>query len=286
MSATTPRSPRLDARVARILVHVGALMVASVVAAAVLAPWIAPHDSVKAVADSLGEPFAPQAAYPLGTDELGRDELSRLLYGARVSLSVATVATALTLVFGLAVGLTAGYAGGLTDALLMRATDVVLAFPVLLLALALSALLQPGLIAIFLVIGLVSWTGLARAVRGEVLSLRSRDFVTAARALGATGWRVLWRHILPNAWPTILVMTVLNTSNAVLLDAGLSYLGLGVPAPTPSWGRMLSDSQTYYRSAPWLMLFPGVAIVYTVLGFNLLAYGVLGLAGARTRSGA
>jgi peptide/nickel transport system permease protein len=243
--------------------------------AALAAPWLAPYDPLRAVAQSIGEPLPPGGAFLLGTDELGRDVLSRLLYGARISLLVALAATAITVSIGVVIGVVAGYLGGWVDTLLMRATDVVLSFPALLLAIALAALFEPGLMTIFVVIGLVSWTGVARTVRGEVLGLRERDYVLAARALGATPGRLMISHVLPNALPTILVMGALSTSNTVLLDAGLSYLGLGVPVPTPSWGRMISDSQTYYRIAPWLMVFPGVTIVFAVIGFNLLGYGLL-----------
>ena len=262
------------ARRQEVLGWVGGAMVLALAVVAVVAPWAAPFDPLAAVADSIGEPFAPDATYWLGTDELGRDLLSRLLYGARVSLLVAAVATTLSVGIGVTVGLCAGYFGGWTDVVLMRITDVVLAFPALLLAMALAALFEPGLSALFVVIAVVSWTAVARAVRSEVLSLRTRDFVIAAQALGASPLRAVVRHVLPNVVPTVLVMAALSTSGTVLLDAGLSYLGLGVPVPTPSWGRMISDSQTYYRIAPWLMVFPGVAIVYAVAGFNLLGYGL------------
>ena len=265
----------------RALATLGSAMVAVLIVAAVAAPWVAPFDPLRAVADSVGDPFPPQARHLLGTDELGRDVLSRLLYGARISLLVATVATSLTLLIGVGIGVVAGYFGKWTDTLLMRFTDVVLAFPLLLLAIALGALLEPGLRSILIVIALVSWTGVARTVRGEVLSVRERDFVSAARALGAGPRRVILRHVLPNVLPTIVVMGALSVSSTVLIEAGLSYLGLGVPPPTPSWGRMLSDSQTYYRVAPWLMVFPGVAIVYTVAAFNFLGYGLLAMTARR-----
>ncbi len=267
----------------RYLAWVGGSMILLLVVVALAAPWLAPFDPLRAVADSFGDPFPPQARFVLGTDELGRDVLSRLLYGARISLLIAVVATSLTLVAGVTVGLCAGYFGGWVDTTLMRITDVVLSFPALLLAIALAALFQPGLTSIFVVIAVVGWTGVARTLRGEVLSLRERDFVASARALGATPSRLILRHLVPNVLPTILVMGALSTSNTVLLDAGLSYLGLGVPVPTPSWGRMLSDSQTYYRIAPWLMLFPGVAIVYAVVAFNLLGYGLLAITGRPDR---
>lgn len=259
-------------------------MIVLLVLLALAAPWLAPFDPLKAVADSLGNPLPPGPRYLLGTDELGRDVLSRLLYGAQISLLVALVATGLTLVIGATIGVCAGYFSGWVDTLLMRCTDVVLAFPALLLAIALAALFEPGLTAILVVITLVSWTGVARTVRGEVLSLRERDFVTAAHALGATPLHLMLRHILPNVLPTIIVMGALSTSSTVLLDAGLSYLGLGVPVPTPSWGRMISDSQTYYRLAPWLIVSPGVAIVYAVVAFNFLGYGLLAIVSRSDRT--
>lgn len=256
-------------------------MIVALAVVAAAAPWLAPCDPLKAVADSFGDPFPPGTPFFLGTDELGRDVLSRLMYGARISLLVAVVATTMTCFIGVAVGVCSGYFGSWADTLLMRMTDVVLSFPALLLAIALAALFEPGLTSIFVVIGLVSWTGVARTVRGEVLSLRERDFVSAARALGASPLRLIARHVFPNVVPTIVVMGALSTSNTVLLDAGLSYLGLGVPVPTPSWGRMISDSQTYYRQAPWLMIFPGLAIVYAVVAFNFLGYGLLARFGRR-----
>jgi len=261
--------------VQRILLFVGVAMVAILIVVAIAAPWLAPFDPLRAVADSFGEPFPPAPPYWLGTDELGRDVLSRLLYGARISLLVASVATALTLLIGVGVGVCAGLWGGWVDTVLMRVTDIVLAFPALLLAIALAALFKPGLTTIFVVIAVVSWTGVARTVRGEVLSLRERDFVAATRALGAGQRRLIIYHVLPNVFPTIIVMGALSISTTVLLDAGLSYLGLGVPVPTPSWGRMISESQLYYRAAPWLMVFPGLAIVYTVAAFNFLGHGLL-----------
>lgn len=259
----------------RRLTAVGGAMILGLVAVAAAAPAIAPYDPYRAVADSFGEPAPPQRAHPMGTDELSRDVCSRVIYGARVSLLVAVVATTIAVVLGVTVGAFAGYAGGWVDTLLMRLTDVVLAFPALLLAIALAALFEPGLTTLFVVIGIVGWTTVARTVRSEVLSLRTRDFVRAAVGLGAGDLRIVIRHILPNVAPTIAVMAALSTSSTVLLDAGLSYLGLGVPVPVPSWGRMISESQMYYRTAPWLMLFPGLAIVYTVAAFNFLGYGLL-----------
>lgn len=263
---------------------IGGVMVGLIVFVALAAPWLAPFDPLKAVAPGFGDPAPPGWPFLLGTDELGRDMLSRLLYGARVSLLVAVVATTMTLLIGVTVGVIAGYVGGWLDSVLMRLTDVVLAFPALLLAIALAALFEPGLQTLFVVIGVVSWTSIARTLRGEVLTLRERDYVAAARALGGSPLRLMLRHVLPNVLPTVVVMGALSTSNTVLLDAGLSFLGLGVPVPTPSWGRMISDSETYYRVAPWLMIFPGIAIVYAVTAFNFLGYGLLARFGRHNKS--
>jgi peptide/nickel transport system permease protein len=253
----------------------GALMVALLAATAIVAPYLAPYDPAAAVANSFGDPAPPSRAFPLGTDELGRDVLSRLIWGARISLEVGLAAMAVTLAIGVIVGLLAGFFGGLTDFVLMRLTDIMLSFPTLLLAMAFVTVLHPSLLTILLVIGLVSWTGVARVVRAETLSLAQRDFVTAARSLGAGPARLIAIHILPNVMPLIVVMAVLGTSSTLLLDAGLSFLGLGVPPPTPSWGRMIEEATTYFRTAPWLAVFPGLAIFSAVLGFNLLGYGYL-----------
>jgi peptide/nickel transport system permease protein len=254
---------------------IGAAMVLALVVVAISAPWIAPYDPTRAVAPTFGNPGAPSWAFPLGTDELGRDVLSRIIYGAQISLAVGVAAMAVTMMIGVTVGLLSGFFGGATDFVLMRATDVMLTLPALLLAMALVSVLRPSLLSILLVIGLVSWTGIARVVRAEVLSVKQRDFVVAARTLGASPARMIARHVLPNVAPVIIVMAALGTSGTLLLDAALSFLGLGVPPPTPSWGRMIEEATMYFRTAPWLAAFPGLAIFYAVLGFNLLGYGVL-----------
>lgn len=254
---------------------VGGAMVLSLVAVAILAPWIAPHNPIRAVAATFGNPGPPSWAFPMGTDALGRDVLSRIIYGARISLTVGVAAMAITMTIGVAIGLVAGFFGGKVDFLLMRFTDVMLTLPGLLLAMAFVSVLRPSLLSILLVIGLVSWTQIARVVRAETLSMAHRDFVLAARALGASSPRVILRHVLPNVMPIIIVMAALGTSATLLLDAALSFLGLGVPPPTPSWGRMIEQATMYFRTAPWLATFPGLAIFYAVLAFNLLGYGVL-----------
>jgi peptide/nickel transport system permease protein len=256
------------------ILPIGLVMGALLVLVAILGPALAPYDPTAPVAQQLAEPLPPGASFYLGTDDLGRDVLSRLLYGARISLLVGLVAMGVTMVIGTAIGLGAGYFGGAVDVVLMRFTDVMLAFPGLLLAVALVAVMRPSVWTIFVVIGLVSWTGVARVVRSETLSLREREFVVAARAMGAGHGRILGRHVLPNVAPTLIVIAALSTSGTILLDAGLSFLGIGVPPPTPTWGRMIQEASAYYRVAPWLMAFPGLAVLYAVLAFNLIAYGL------------
>jgi len=254
---------------------VGAAMVASLIFVALFAPLLAPHDPTRAVASSFGDPWAPSWKFLLGTDALGRDVLSRIIFGARVSLEVGLAAMVVTMTIGVAIGLSAGFFGGRVDFILMRFTDVMLTLPALLLAMALVSVLGPSIRSILIVIGIVSWTTVARVVRAEALSMSQRDFVSAARALGAPPYRLIIRHVLPNVAPTIIVMAALGTSGTLLLDAALSFLGLGVPPPTPSWGRMIEAAIIYFRVAPWLATFPGLAIFYAVLAFNLLGYGVL-----------
>jgi peptide/nickel transport system permease protein len=262
----------------------GAAMVISLAIVAAFAPIIAPHDPVGAVAATFGDPGAPSHAFPLGTDQLGRDVLSRIIFGARISLMVGVAAMLVTIIIGVTIGLLSGFFGGATDFVLMRFTDVMLTLPALLLAMALVSVLRPSLFSILIVIGLVSWTGVGRVVRAETLSMAQRDFVLAARALGAPPRRLIAQHVFPNVMPIIVVMAVLGTSGTLLLDAGLSFLGLGVPPPTPSWGRMIEEATTYFRTAPWLAVFPGMAIFYAVLGFNLLGYGYLRRRGPATIS--
>jgi len=247
-------------------------------AAALLAPVLSPHDPLQPLPGgltSLGAPVGPGPGRPLGTDSRGRDVLSRLLHGARLSLTVGFGAVALAVGVGLAVGVTAGYFGGHVDGALMRITDVVMAFPPILLALALAAVLpqgQRGPGTLLLVIGGITWTAAARVFRSEVLSLRERQYVEAARALGASHGRILLRHILPHLGPTALVVASMGAATTLLLDAGLSFLGVGVPAPAPTWGSMLQEAQRWYAVAPWLALWPGLAVFLSVGAFNLIAF--------------
>jgi peptide/nickel transport system permease protein len=253
----------------------GALIVTTAVLLAAAAPWLAPHDPTATVVARYAGPRPPGGEFLLGTDSLGRDVLSRLLFGARICLVVAVAATAITMAIGVPIGIAAGYFGGGVDAVLMRAVEVAMALPTLLLAIAVATLFEPSLGAVLVVIGIVNWTGVARAVRASALALREAEFVVAARAMGASHGRVIGRHLLPGLWPIVIALAALTTASAILIDAGLSYLGLGAPLPTPSWGRMISEAQAYLHVAPWLMLLPGGAIATLVVGFNLMGHGLV-----------
>jgi peptide/nickel transport system permease protein len=261
----------------------GAALIALVVLAAILAPLIAPHDPTKQYRDGLtkdGQPLPSTLVtqgtlrFVIGTDPNGRDLLSRILYGAQVSLIVGVLANALAIAIGTLVGSVAGYFGNPLETLLMRFTDIMMAFPTLLLAMTLVAILKPSMWIIIVVIGLVYWTWIARVIYGQVVSLRQRDFVIASRAVGARRGYTLTRHILPQLIPTIIVWATLGIATNVMLEASLSYLGIGVQPPTPSWGGIIQQGQSFYRSAPWLVVFPGVAIMVTIFAFNLLGDGL------------
>lgn len=259
----------------------GGAFVLFLVLVAIFAPWLAPHDPAEQFADGLADNGLPlpgtlpdSTRFILGTDPNGRDLLSRIIYGTRVSLTVGVLANGLAVGIGTLVGAVAGYAGGWVGHALMRFTDMMMAFPTLLLAIALVAILKPSMWIIILVIGLVYWTWIARVIYGQVVSIREREFVEAARAVGAPGWQVLWRHILPHLVPTIIVWGTLGIAANVMLEASLSYLGVGVQPPDPSWGQMIQTGQRFYRAAPWMMLYPGLAIALTVLSFNLLGDGL------------
>jgi len=240
---------------------------------AVFAPLIAPHNPLHAYSDGLtakGAPISPgHRGFLLGTDPNGRDILSRLIFGARVSLLVGVVATGLASLIGVAVGTIAGYVGGIVDSVLMRFTDVVLSFPLLLFCIALIAVTGPSTRNVVLVIAFGYWTYLARIVRGLVLSLKEREFVTAARTLGTPDTTILRRHILPHLAPAIIVYGTLGIASSIMIEASLSYLGIGVPLPQASWGQMISQGQQYFQTAPWLLIVPGVCLILTVLAFNL-----------------
>ena len=251
----------------------GLVLIALITGSAMLAPWIAPFAPDAQMFDGLtieGAPLPPGGAYPWGTDLLGRDLFSRMLYGARTSLIIGVVANGLALLIGTLVGLTAGYFQGWIGSVLMRFTDLMMAFPALLLAICLAAIFQPSLWIVALVIALVNWVQTARVIYTETTALSQREFIAAERTLGAGTGRILFRHILPHLLPTIIVWGTLGISTTVLLEATLSFLGVGVQPPTPSWGNIIFENQTYFQSAPWLVFIPGAAILLLALAFNLV----------------
>ncbi len=251
----------------------GLVLIVLVVGGAAFAPLLAPFDPNDQMFNGLtleGAPMAPGGQFLLGTDLLGRDLFSRLLYGAQTSLVIGVVANGLALFIGTLVGITAGFFRGWIGAVLMRFTDLMMAFPALLLAICLAAIFQPSLWIVALVIALVSWVQTARVIFTETSSLATRDFIAAERTLGASTSRILFLHILPHLLPTILVWGTLGISTTVLLEATLSFLGIGVQPPTPSWGNIIFENQTYFQSAPWLVFVPGAAIILLALAFNLV----------------
>ncbi len=226
---------------------------------------------------------APSMSHPFGTDDLGRDVLARVVYGARISLKVGFVAVGIAVSVGLCVGLLAGFFGGWVDGVLMRFVDVMLCFPTFFLILAVIAFLQPSIYNIMAVIGLTGWMGVARLVRAEALSLRERDFVAAARAQGAGNARIIVRHVMPNAVAPVLVAATLGVAGAILTESALSFLGIGVQPPTPSWGNILTAGKNNIEFAWWLSVYPGMAIFLTVLGYNLLGEGIRDAADPRLK---
>ncbi|MFP5075863.1 ABC transporter permease [Rhizobium sp. YIM 134829] len=251
----------------------GLMVIVLVVIAALGAPLFAPFNPDEQMFDGLtleGAPMPPGGAFPLGTDTLGRDLLSRMLFGARTSLVIGLVANGVAVAIGLLVGITAGYLRGWAGNLMMRFTDLMMAFPALLLAIVLAALLKPSLWIVAMVIALVNWVQVARIVFTETRGLVERDFILAERSLGAGHGRILFLHILPHLIPTAIVWGTLGIATTVLLEATLSFLGIGVQPPDPSWGNIIFESQSYFQAAPWLVFFPGAVILLTALAFNLV----------------
>ena len=240
---------------------------------AITADWLAPHDPIHGVVMDRRQPpvfFGGTWKYPLGTDRIGRDILSRIMYGARVSLSISLVGIFVGGIIGASLGMLAGYFGGWIDTVIMRLVDISLALPAILLALVLAAATGPSFQTIIVVVAFVLWALYARQVRGEVLSIRERDFVARARVAGASQLRVMARHILPNVTNTIIVLATLQVGSVIILEAALSFLGLGIPRPTPAWGIMVADGRQLIVSAWWISFFPGLAITLTVFSLNLL----------------
>ena len=237
-----------------------------------LATWITPYDPD--ALDLYNVLMPPSAGHWFGTDELGRDVFTRVVFGAKISLKVGFVAVGIAVLVGTIIGLVSAYYGGWIDNVLMRFVDIMLCFPTFFLILAVIAMLEPSIWYIMIIIGLTGWMGVARLVRAEVLSLRERDFVLAARAIGASDLRIMFRHIFPNAMTPVLVSATLGVAGAILTESALSFLGIGVQPPTPSWGNILTSGKDYIEFAWWLSLFPGLAILVTVLSYNLLGEGI------------
>lgn len=238
----------------------------------IFAPWLSPYDPGKINLQEVLSP--PSAAHPLGTDQLGRDVLSRMIWGSQISLKVGFVSTGIALAIGVILGALAGYYGRWTDGLIMRGVDIMLCFPTFFLILAVIAFLEPSIWNIMMIIGLTGWMGITRLVRADFISLKERDFVQAARAIGASDGRIIFVHILPNAMASLLVAATFGIAGAILTESALSFLGIGVQPPTPSWGNILTDGKDNIDIAWWLSFYPGLAILLTVLGYNLLGEGI------------
>jgi peptide/nickel transport system permease protein len=269
----TPARPRRRPAWLRSPLTIAGLVLITIFAlGAVFAPLLAPADPLKQVLSARLKP--PSAEHWLGTDQLGRDILSRMIYGARISLLIGLVVVVLAGGLGTFVGLVAGYSGGWLDEVLMRLTDVFFAFPALILAMAISGALGPSLTNAMIAIAAVSWPVYTRLVRAQVLSLRNREYVEAARSLGASTPRIIWQHILPNSLAPLMVQASFDMGGAILAAAGLSFIGFGTQPPTPEWGVMISEGRNYISTHPWLPLFPGLAILFTVAAFNLIGDGL------------
>lgn len=281
MSDTQAFHPRTQGRF-RVVIHdlirrpraaFGLAVIAVMVFCAVFAPWIMPHDPFEQSFDGLdlmGGPLPPGGDYLLGTDLLGRDLASRLILGTRTSLIIGVVANGIAVVLGAGVGIAAGYFGGWIAAILMRFTDLMMAFPALLLAIVLAAIFQPSLMIVALVIAMVNWVQMSRVIYTETRSLAEREFIQVQRAIGASPLRILRKHLLPHLLSSIIVFGTLGISTTVLLEATLSFLGVGVQPPMPSWGNIIFENQTYFSTAPWLVFIPGLLIVLLALAFNLV----------------
>ena len=255
------------------LASVSAVVVIALVLLAIFAPWVGPRDPLYI---DMAQKFAKpgEAGFVLGADELGRDVFSRLLHAGRVSLADGLMTAVVTVLVGSVLGALAGYYGGTIDAVIMRLVDILLSMPTIFLLLALAAFLKPTLLTITLIIGLNSWMSVARMVRGQLLSLKQQEFILAARAMGASDRRLIFRQLLPNALAPVLVAATLNVATAILLESSLSYLGYGIQPPTASWGNMLNNAQTYVFYAPWVAVYPGIMITATVLSFNFAGDGL------------
>ncbi|MEZ4631574.1 MAG: ABC transporter permease [Deinococcales bacterium] len=266
------RARALKRFLSRPIALIAALVILAFILIAILAPQLAPYDPAKPHFTSVRKP--PSEAFILGTDENGRDILSRLIFGARASLMAGVISVAIAVLLGVPIGLISGFYGGLLDEILMRFTDALLAFPFLILAVALAAALGPSLGNAMIAIGIASAPAFIRLTRGQVLSIKAEDYVQAAKASGAGDLRILWRYILPNSFAPILVQATVTIAGAIIAESSLSFLGLGVQPPTPSWGGMLNIAKNYMNQAPWMAIWPGLSIFISVLAFNLFGDGL------------
>ena len=273
---------RSDAMKANRRLAIGLATALALVMVAGFAPVLAPASPTIQMLDEGLRP--PSGAHLLGQDKLGRDQLSRIVYGARPSLLVGTLTVTISALLGVLIGVVAGYLGGWVDQFLMRLVDVLLAFPGLLLAIAISAVLGPSLRNVIVALCAISWTSYARVIRAEVMALRNREFVVAARALGASPWRVMQRHLTPHVVPLLLVQASFGMAGAIVGEAGLSFLGLGVQPPMPSWGAMVNEGRSFLLIAPHVAIFPGLVLMFTVLGLNLLGDGLRDALDVRART--
>lgn len=250
----------------------GIAIVIFVIIIAIFSPLIAPYDPIERIKeDSL---LGPSKTHLFGTDILGRDIFSRVVFGSRISLLVGIVAVGISLMIGLILGALSGYFGEIPDTIIMRFADIFFAFPYILGAIAIMTVLGPGIINIFIAIGILGWASIARIFRGSILSIKNKEYIEAARALGASNFRIITKHIFPNSFAPIIVYGTMTVGTAIIVEAAISFLGLGVQPPTPAWGKMLAESLDYIDIAPWMMFFPGLAILITVLGFVLLGDGL------------
>lgn len=271
-AATSPNRQIINRFKKNKMALLGLFIVTVLVITAILAPYIAPYKYDEVNYKESLKP--PSSKHILGTDLLGRDVFSRIIYGSRVSLEVGIIAVAISVIIGVTLGLVSGFFGGWIDALIMRLVDITYSFPFLLFAIAIMTILGPGMINVFIAIGIINWAWFARVTRGSVLSAMAQDYVLAAIAMGASPLRIMFKHIMPNVIAPVIVGAALNSGYAILAEAALSFLGIGVQPPYPSWGLMLSDARNYISTAPWMTIYPGLAIALTVLGFILLGNGL------------
>jgi peptide/nickel transport system permease protein/oligopeptide transport system permease protein len=254
------------------LAMLGLAIVILLILIAIFAPLVSPYDPIIRVKtdSSLG----PSVNHFFGTDLLGRDIFSRVIYGSRISIEVGVIAVGISVIIGLFFGALSGYFGGISDAVIMRVADIFFAFPYILGAIAIMTILGPGIVNIFIAIGILGWASFARIFRSSILTIKNKEYIEAARAMGASNNRIITKHIFPNSFAPIIVYATMNVGTAIIVEAALSFLGIGVQPPTAAWGKMLADSMAYIDTAPWMMFFPGLAILITVLGFVLLGDGL------------